>query len=719
MSNSVCWKVLLCIIGVTLFSLGGYAIFFTTADSTIAALEKSTQQRISKTVESRALSIQQTMQAIEKRTVDLARTGEVFHQLAKQSQQVPTEAIQNYLVETFEAFPEVVGGGIWYEPSELDPTKRLYGPYAYWDKGKVVFTWDLNTDEYNYLNQDWYTEAIPADWDRKQQRDKEVFWTAPYVDEAGTGALMVSILALMHAPDDNRLIGLATVDLTLEQLQKMVADISTSPYSRPFAFDIGSGKILAWPQDPQEVMQDYSAITWANNLNKAKDAKPGSLLQASFQEDGQQWSIFVVRTTSNMLIGTAVPDAEIYALARKNKETNQLALIAIIVIQVVLLIGCWWLLSRMLVRPLNRLTDYAGKISAGDLDEELTGSFKNELGILASTTRTMVANIKEMMDQSVRDSENSKRQAEEAHEAKMLAEEATRQAKEARKEGMLLAANRLEEIATQVSSASDALAALLQDSSRGADVQLKRTAEAATAMEEMSASVLEVASNANQAADSAEEARREAKTGSGVVKEVLSFIGQVSTRTNSMVEGLNALGGQAEDIGRIMSVITDIADQTNLLALNAAIEAARAGEAGRGFAVVADEVRKLAEKTMQATKEVDLAVNAIQSGTRQNIDGIKGVAEVVGSTTELAEQSGNTLDSILMSVQQTADQVRVIATTSEQQSSTSEQLTKNTDEVNSIAVETAQVMEKANTAVFDLSEMSDKLNQLIEQLKEV
>jgi len=159
----------------------------------------------------------------------------------------------------------------------------------------------------------------------------------------------------------------------------------------------------------------------------------------------------------------------------------------------------------------------------------------------------------------------------------------------------------VEQIADSLAQASQVLASQVEGASKGAEMQSRRTEETATAMEEMNATVLEVARNAGSAAERAGQAQATAKEGEAVVERAVEAIRQVETLTGTLKRSMDGLAERAEAIGRIMGVISDIADQTNLLALNAAIEAARAGDAGRGFAVVADEVRKLAEKTMHAT----------------------------------------------------------------------------------------------------------------------
>ena len=278
------------------------------------------------------------------------------------------------------------------------------------------------------------------------------------------------------------------------------------------------------------------------------------------------------------------------------------------------------------------------------------------------------------------------------------------------------AAMQAEEISQHVSAAADELSAQIDEAAKGAHTQQDRASETATAMNQMNATVLEVAQNASSAAEGADEARAKAEDGSAIVDKVISSISDVRGHSENLKSSMQELGNQAENIGQILNVISDIADQTNLLALNAAIEAARAGEAGRGFAVVADEVRKLAEKTMTATKEVDAAIAGMQAATSDNIKATDLAAESVSETTELADQSGEVLREILGIMEKAADQVRGIATAAEEQSATSEQITRATDEINAISNETAQVMGESSQAVRDVAEMAVKLNQVMEDM---
>jgi methyl-accepting chemotaxis protein len=271
-------------------------------------------------------------------------------------------------------------------------------------------------------------------------------------------------------------------------------------------------------------------------------------------------------------------------------------------------------------------------------------------------------------------------------------------------------------VSDQVASASEELAAQIEQSSKGSDEQRARTTEAATAMEEMNSTVMEVARSAGTAADLADQAKQKAQQGAELVNQVVTTISSVEQQATTLKTDMTELGRQAEGIGQIMNVISDIADQTNLLALNAAIEAARAGDAGRGFAVVADEVRKLAEKTMTATKEVGDAIRAVQDSAQKNIRNTEATTQAIQESTGLAHKSGEALRDIVGMVDQTADHVRGIATASEEQSAASEEISRSTEEINRIASETAEAMLQSGQAVSDLARLAGELKGIINNM---
>ncbi|PKN07396.1 MAG: chemotaxis protein [Deltaproteobacteria bacterium HGW-Deltaproteobacteria-8] len=296
-------------------------------------------------------------------------------------------------------------------------------------------------------------------------------------------------------------------------------------------------------------------------------------------------------------------------------------------------------------------------------------------------------------------------------------EEQARKRIEANRQNLLTVANEVTQVAQKLEQASDAISDQMEDLTKGMDSAADRTTQMATAMEEMNATVLEVARNAGETSEASGKANSVAREGGEMVQKTLVEIQQVADTTETLSQALSQLSLSAKDIGQVMGVINDIADQTNLLALNAAIEAARAGDAGRGFAVVADEVRKLAEKTMTATKEVESAIKHIQMSTDDAVREMGVAKERVDKTTELAGGAGGVLKQIVEASDHIADMVRSIATAAEQQSATSEEINTNVSEINTLSGVMSKDIQGANTSIREVAEMSKDLARLVEKFR--
>ena len=375
-----------------------------------------------------------------------------------------------------------------------------------------------------------------------------------------------------------------------------------------------------------------------------------------------------------------------------------------------------WLIVRNTVRQLGKdpgeLNGIARRVVGGDYNIDDGGK---KMGVYGAIVE-MVSALKQHIENAQRESENAKEQSAKAQEAMKEAEMASAEA-QAKTEAMLVAADKLEQVGSVVSSASTQLSAQIEQSDRGAAESATRLSEAATAMNEMNTTVQEVARNAGSASTASAETKQKAEAGAEVVEKTVHNIEEVHQLSLALKEDMAQLNEHAQDITRIMGVISDIADQTNLLALNAAIEAARAGEAGRGFAVVADEVRKLAEKTMASTTDVGNAIKAIQESTIKSMEGVDKAVDRIGEATELASQSGAALKEIVVTVEATADQVNAIATASEEQSAASEEINQSIVQVNDMSKQTAEAMAEAAKAVSDLAAQAQGLTNLIQELK--
>ena len=267
--------------------------------------------------------------------------------------------------------------------------------------------------------------------------------------------------------------------------------------------------------------------------------------------------------------------------------------------------------------------------------------------------------------------------------------------------------------AEHVASASEEISSSAAQQAQGAETQKDQATQVATAMQEMSSTVAMVSENSNHAAEASRKAAETARHGGTIVEETLSKMRAIAEAVSGTAKKVEELGKSSDQIGRIIGVIDDIADQTNLLALNAAIEAARAGEQGRGFAVVADEVRKLAERTTGATKEIAQMIKNIQEETRVAVtameSGTKQVEEGVTSTA----QAGDSLKEIIRMAEQVGEMITHIATAATQQSSTSEQVNQSMDQIARLVTESADGAHQSAKACQDLSGLALELQKMV------
>lgn len=407
-------------------------------------------------------------------------------------------------------------------------------------------------------------------------------------------------------------------------------------------------------------------------------------------------------------------------LSRASIESSQIKVVLYFVLAGVLVGGIMLALgvvvARAIVRPLSAATRFAERVAGGDLGQTLAITTKDEVGTLSRALGVMVATLKTMLRETAEKSHEAEEQAQKALAAVKEADAAKEKA-EADHQAMVRAAEDVEHVVARLMVAVDNINKQVDTSNNLVTFQHDRVGSSTIAMEAMNTTVLEVAKNASWAAESSERAMEKAKEGESIVSESIESINHVQRDTLSLRETMEKLVAQAQSIGTIIVIINDIADQTNLLALNAAIEAARAGEAGRGFAVVADEVRKLAEKTMNATKEVNSAVTSIQGGAQGSMEAVALTSQNLESTIDLVARSGKALREIVAESTTIADQTRSIATASEEQTASSEEITHSLEEINSSASDTASAMQSSADATSELAGQIQELQNLVRNLR--
>jgi methyl-accepting chemotaxis protein len=271
--------------------------------------------------------------------------------------------------------------------------------------------------------------------------------------------------------------------------------------------------------------------------------------------------------------------------------------------------------------------------------------------------------------------------------------------------------------AEHVASASEEISAGATQTATGSETQKDQVHQIATAMQEMSSTVREVSDNSNKAADSARQASETARQGGTIVEDTLNRMRDIAGSVRETAQKVQELGSRSDQIGKIVGVIDDIADQTNLLALNAAIEAARAGEQGRGFAVVADEVRKLAERTTKATKEIAEMISQVQAETRVAVERMQSGTEQVEKGVEVTGRAGQSLKQIIGQADHVGEMVTHIATAATQQASATEQVNANMEQINRLVAESAEGAQQSAKACEQLSSLAFELQNLVSRFK--
>ena len=411
----------------------------------------------------------------------------------------------------------------------------------------------------------------------------------------------------------------------------------------------------------------------------------------------------------------ASADREAFSTATGEARSVSL-IVSIIVIVVSIISGI--AITRSLTLPLKRIVAVGEGVVRGDLSLRTGLHRKDEIGVIGERLDNMLDVLEKKIQESNRHAEDAARKAQEVSAALAEAEEKEQRISKI-VEAMSGISSQALDIASSLNDEAVDLANRVDQVKSGSVTQQERLASVSAAMQQMNCVVVEIAHNAASSAEGAEATYEKAQSGVELAKRSVSSIELLLESTTVMHRNILELGDQAVSIGQVLNVITDIADQTNLLALNAAIEAARAGEAGRGFAVVADEVRKLAEKTMSATHEVGKKISSIQASVETSVQGMNSAKAEVETSSGLVKQSGATLEEIVKLASLNSDNAHSIATAAEEHSASANEITENISQVADIAKESADGMIGAVERVRALRNMSNDLRELINKMNQL
>ncbi|MFJ9992343.1 methyl-accepting chemotaxis protein [Pseudomonas putida] len=335
-----------------------------------------------------------------------------------------------------------------------------------------------------------------------------------------------------------------------------------------------------------------------------------------------------------------------------------------------------WAITRQIIVPLRQALGAAERVASGDLSQgqQLDIERRDELGQLQASMQRMTQGLRDLI-------------------------------------------SGIGDGVTQIASAAEELSAVTEQTSAGVNNQKVETDQVATAMNEMAATVQEVARNAEQASEAALMADQQAREGDRVVGEAIAQIERLANEVGNSSEAMNQLKTESDKIGSVLDVIKSVAQQTNLLALNAAIEAARAGEAGRGFAVVADEVRSLAQRTQQSTEEIEELIASLQNGTQRVSSVMDSSRELTDSSVELTRRAGSSLDTITRTVSSIQSMNQQIATAAEQQSAVAEEINRSVMNVRDISDQTSAASEETASSSVELARLGTHLQGLVARFR--
>ncbi|MFK1562186.1 methyl-accepting chemotaxis protein [Pseudomonas aeruginosa] len=417
-------------------------------------------------------------------------------------------------------------------------------------------------------------------------------------------------------------------------------------------------------QRQQEYLEGHTALLALSRQNRTEEAS--SLMGGAQLQRYEQ-----VQQTLKQLIGVnreaaraSVEDAaEVYSRSSR-------AILLVLLVALAASVSIAWLLTRSIVVPIRQAVNCADRIAAKDLTGEIVGEGRDEPAQLMNAMRSMQASLHDTIEQ-------------------------------------------IGDSATLLASAAEQLNAVTEEGNRSLSRQNDEIEMAATAVNEMSAAVEEVARNSSSTAEASSLSEQAASNGRARVEQTVRSIRQMNQEIGQTARLVEGLASQAQDIGKVLDVIRAIAEQTNLLALNAAIEAARAGEQGRGFAVVADEVRALAHRTQQSTHEIEGMIASVQAGTDTAVSAMRENDQRARQMLDEAEAADQALGEIAEHATRINERTLVIASAAEEQAHVAREVDRNLVNIRDVAVQTTQGAEQTRGASQELSRLANDLKGMI------
>ena len=582
----------------------------------------------------------------------------------------------------------IFGSGYFFEPNAYDSAQKYYGPYKYKDGGNIKLTWDYSNAEYDYFKYDWYKKGLATD---------NIAWSEPFYDEVSKITMLTIAKPIIK---DNKKVGVVTVDLAINQLEDYIKSIKVG--EQGYAFIVtGDGYYLATTDAEKNLKVKISedSVGKISQVGKTiTDAKESMLVRNDAFGADSYVSVTPIGTTGLKLV-LVLPTEEFHAGINKIMYANIMVFVMILIAISLLII---YLFNNRINMPLTKLIGSAKGLASGDLTTAVSVERDDEIGELAENFKIMSNNFKKIIT------------------------DVNRMAQQVASSGQ------------ELCSGSEQSAVGTQEIAQSIVKVAEAVAEQSTLIDKAAESVAVISNSINTASDSAEKTLENvessavsAKNGYTSVKSAIGQMENIDTKINEAAETVLKLGTQSKQIGEIVSTISDIAGQTNLLALNAAIEAARAGEQGRGFAVVADEVRKLAEQSQVAAKHIADLIREIQTQTTKAVEFMETGTQEVKLGSQLVGDAGKTFSEIVTKVDKVTLDVKLVVAEIKKIVQERDSMVKLIDNLEVIGTKTSDQSQNVSATVEEqaatleqlaavsrsLSEMSQELHKVVNSFK--
>ncbi|VVN03645.1 Methyl-accepting chemotaxis protein McpU [Pseudomonas fluorescens] len=482
--------------------------------------------------------------------------------------------------------------------------------------------------------------------------------------------------------------GIVGADLSVNFIQEMLLGANQKLYSGAgeMALIGGNGRIVAYTKDPSKFGEKVSDILDSKQIANMANLKRGEVTYTVDKAQGRielylpfgigqtdaRWTLMLQLPLNAVMADLQKLQADLDA--QRKSDTFGMAMVGLVIAGIGLLVI--WLVGHGIARPLKQMVAMLDDIAQGegDLTRRLTSDRADELGSIAKGFNTFLAKLQAMITQVVTSVQS-------------------------------------------VSDSSEHTADIAIRTNTGVHKQMAEIDQVATAVQEMTATAQDVARNATQAAQAASHADQAASQGMQIVRDTSNSIGALAVEIGRAVGVVQTLAKDSENINAILTAIRGIAEQTNLLALNAAIEAARAGEQGRGFAVVADEVRNLAQKTQKATEEIQTMIQQLQQGTRDVVRVMEDSQNRTDESVLHASKAAQALETITQAVSVINDMNTQIASAAEEQSAVADDINRNVINIGQVANEVAGGADESSAASADLTKLAEQQRRLINQFR--